>query len=84
MPVLAREETALERVLALNHGTNRRRRRRLACIMLCDLSQCRAIKSLLAGTRKQTYLLAAVESLTFFPSKDAKCCSRASSRLLGA
>lgn len=33
---------------------------------------------------KQTYLLAAVESLTFFPSKEAKCCSRASSRLLGA
>lgn len=31
-----------------------------------------------------TYLLAAVESLTFFPSREAKCCSRASSRLLGA
>lgn len=31
-----------------------------------------------------TYLLAAVESLTFLPSKEAKCCSRASSRLLGA
>lgn len=30
------------------------------------------------------YLLAAVESLTFFPSKEAKCCSRASRRLLGA
>lgn len=31
-----------------------------------------------------TYLLAAVESLTFLPSKEAKCCSRASRRLLGA
>lgn len=31
-----------------------------------------------------TYLLAAVESLTFLPSKEAKCCSRASKRLLGA
>lgn len=29
-------------------------------------------------------LLAAVESLTFLPSKEAKCCSRASRRLLGA
>lgn len=31
-----------------------------------------------------TDLLAAVESLTFLPSKEAKCCSRASRRLLGA
>lgn len=31
-----------------------------------------------------THLLAAVESLTFLPSKEAKCCSRASRRLLGA
>lgn len=31
-----------------------------------------------------THLLAAVESFTFLPSKDAKCCSRASRRLLGA
>lgn len=30
------------------------------------------------------YLLAAVESFTFLPSKEAKCCSRASRRLLGA
>ena len=30
------------------------------------------------------YLLAAVESLIFFPSKEAKCCSKASRRLLGA
>lgn len=35
-------------------------------------------------TRGLTYLLAAVESLTFLPSKEAKCCSRASRRLLGA
>lgn len=35
-------------------------------------------------TGRSTYLLAAVESLTFLPSKEAKCCSRASSRLLGA
>ncbi len=33
---------------------------------------------------KSLYLLAAVESLTFFPSNEAKCCSRASRRLLGA
>lgn len=31
-----------------------------------------------------THLLAAVESFTFLPSKEAKCCSRASRRLLGA
>lgn len=31
-----------------------------------------------------THLLAAVESLTFLPSNEAKCCSRASRRLLGA
>lgn len=31
-----------------------------------------------------SHLLAAVESLTFLPSKEAKCCSRASRRLLGA
>ena len=37
-----------------------------------------------AGDRRSTYLLAAVESLTFLPSKEAKCCSRASRRLLGA
>lgn len=30
------------------------------------------------------HLLAAVESFTFFPSNEAKCCSRASRRLLGA
>lgn len=35
-------------------------------------------------TEGLTDLLAAVESLTFLPSKDAKCCSRASRRLLGA
>jgi len=30
------------------------------------------------------HLLAAVESLIFFPSREAKCCSKASRRLLGA
>lgn len=36
------------------------------------------------GRRRLAHLLAAVESLTFLPSKEAKCCSRASRRLLGA
>ena len=33
---------------------------------------------------EKTHLLAAVESLTFLPSREARCCSRASNRLLGA
>lgn len=44
----------------------------------------RAIVPSLFTLIEGTHLLAAVESLTFFPSKEAKCCSRASSRLLGA
>lgn len=39
---------------------------------------------LLFVLQRMMYLLAAVESLIFFPSKEAKCCSKASRRLLGA
>lgn len=56
------------------------------------LAECRArgkqpphiLESSKLTAWKSMYLLAAVESLTFFPSNEAKCCSRASRRLLGA
>lgn len=58
--------------------------RNLPCLWISSKLSSFSNCSLCSDELKYTYLLAAVESFTFFPSKEAKCCSRASSRLLGA
>lgn len=92
IPVLASDDTALDRVLALqgNSDTDKainnvqkamyewKESQRKVDIWGKDERNSEAVVGGLA------YLLAAVESLTFLPSKEAKCCSRASRRLLGA
>lgn len=112
MLVLAREETALERVLALSQGTSAKHWLNITtenkfikhvthnnnCIFYAFTSltfsklwRINSFSICVIGRSEsdcermnETHLLAGVESLTFFPSKEAKCCSRASNRLLGA
>jgi len=69
MPVVARVETALDRVDALQGG---------------------GVRHLYESLKEKdwggegVYLVSALSSLVFLPSREARCCSRASRRLLGA
>lgn len=73
MPVEDRELTALDRVDALR---NKKKKRHHLPTLWEGNTRTRADGG--------AYLVSAFSSLVFLPSKDARCCSKASRRLLGA
>lgn len=73
MPVEDRELTALDRVDALQ------RARHMPPVSYRPLENPRK-----SWDNSGAYLVSAFSSLVFLPSKDARCCSKASRRLLGA